>query len=84
MRRHCPQPLHLHTPWRSDPAALDALSEVAAQLVERQLDAGDPALLKAARVLVDKLLYEASDKLAATPRCDNLRHLMAKIQRHDD
>ena len=31
-----------------------------------------------------KLLHAASDKLAATPGCESLRMLKARIHRHDD
>ena len=73
-----------HTAWKSEPDALDALSEVAAQLVEKLLESGEVKQLKEAKGLVDGLLYAASEKLAATPGCESLRMLMSRIQRHDD
>lgn len=73
-----------HSAWRTDPSALDAVSEVAAQLVEAKLDAGEPELFREAKQLVNTLLHEASEKLAATAGCENLRMLQARITRHDD
>lgn len=70
--------------WKTDNADLEQVAEVAAQLVEKQLDSGDLELFRAAKVMVDKLLYEASEKLAASPGCEQLRMLMSRIQRHDD
>ena len=84
-------PRRQHGGLRSAPAnlsrrqlQLERLGEVAAQLVEKQLESGDVALFKQAKTLVDKLLYAASEKLAATPGCESLRMLMSRIQRHDD
>ena len=57
---------------------------MAAQLVESQLENGDVPLLRAAKAMVDALLYEASEKLAASSGCEQLRMLMSRIQRHDD
>ena len=73
-----------HTPWKSEPEALDALSEVAAQLVEKLLESGERAHLKEAKTTVESLLRDASEKLAATPGCESLRMLIARIRRHDD
>ena len=73
-----------HTEWTADPAALDAVAEVAAQLVEAQLETAALAHFKAARKLVDDLLYAASEKLAASPGCESLRMLAARIKRHDE
>jgi hypothetical protein len=64
--------------------ALSACACACAQLVEVQLESGDVALLRAAKKTVDDLLHKASEKLAATPGCESLRMLMARIQRHDD
>ena len=54
------------------------------QFVEMLLDSGESADLREAKKLVEALLYEASEKLAATPGCESLRMLQARIRRHDD
>ena len=52
--------------------------------MEKQLESGEGSQLKAAKALVQTLLHQASDKLAATPGCESLRMLMSKIERHCD
>jgi hypothetical protein len=76
-----------HAPWTSDAATLGAVVEVAAQLVEALLEGGggeDGGELREAKRLVDELQHAASEKLAATEGCEQLRMLQAKIARHDD
>jgi hypothetical protein len=73
-----------HAPWKTNNDALEQVAEVAAQLVESQLESGEVPLLRKAKATVDALLYAASEKLAASPGCEQLRMLMSRIQRHDD
>jgi tetratricopeptide (TPR) repeat protein len=73
-----------HTAWKTKPDALEAVTEVAAQLVEALLETGEASNVKTARKLVEGLLHAASEHLAATEGCEQLRMLMAKIVRHDD
>ena len=73
-----------HLPWKTNNDALEQVAEVAAQLVESQLESGEVPLLRAAKAMVDAMLYAASEKLAASPGCEQLRMLMSRIQRHDD
>jgi tetratricopeptide (TPR) repeat protein len=73
-----------HAPWKTNNDALEQVAEVAAQLVESQLESGEVPLLRKAKATVDALLYAAGEKLAASPGCEQLRMLMSRIQRHDD
>ena len=68
--------------WRTDADALEALSEVAAQLVEARLDGGDQAEAKDARAMVAALLHGATEHLAATPGTESLRMLKTRLDRH--
>ena len=73
-----------HAPWRTDTPTLSAVSEVAAQLVEVMLEGGALKEAREARALVEGLLHEASEHLAASPGCEELRMLLSRIQRHLD
>ena len=52
--------------WRAHAAALEQLSEVAAQLVEARLEGGDMTEAAEARTMVNELLHGATEHLAAT------------------
>ena len=62
------------------PQLLASLSEAdfndhLASLVEAKLECGEPAELREAKKLVEGLLYIASENLAASEGCENLRML---------
>ena len=70
--------------WRTEAAALDLLSEVAAQLVEARLEGGDEAEAREARGVVTALLHGATEHMAATQGTDGLRMLKTRLDRHFD
>ena len=70
--------------WVSETKTLDVVSEVAAQLVEAKLASGDVAEYRSAKRIVEEMLHQASERLAASPGCENLRMLLATCNRHLD
>ncbi|EOD28196.1 hypothetical protein EMIHUDRAFT_234946 [Emiliania huxleyi CCMP1516] len=71
------------TEWTKDAAALDAVSEAAAQLVEARLDSGcEPGELKRLGATVDELVHAAAERLAATAGSEGLRMVQARLRRH--
>jgi len=75
--------LRASTEWTKDAAALDAVSEAAAQLVEARLDSGcEPGELKRLGATVDELVYAAAERLAATAGSEGLRMVQARLRRH--
>jgi len=72
--------------WRTDAAKLSEVSEAAAQMVEARLGGGAPSheeMVKSAQT-VSQLLHEASEHLAASSGCEELRMLQTRLQRHID
>ena len=70
--------------WVSETKTLDVVSEVAAQLIEAKLASGDVAEYRSAKRIVEEMLHQASERLAASPGCENLRMLLATCNRHLD
>jgi len=76
--------LRAATNWRSDAGTLETFSEVVAQLVELQLESGDDVEIREAKRTVDELVYQASEKLEASPGCEALKMLQQRLNRHID
>ena len=76
--------LRTSTPWRTDSAALSEVAEVAAQLVELELDDTDEKRIRSVQATAAALLHAAEEHLPATEGAESLRMLVTRLHRHVD